>query len=214
MEIILQEEKLILDAEKAIYWPRRKTLLLADLHLGKAEHFRKEGIPVPMAIRTKNLQRMDFLIAKYQPESVLFLGDLFHSVYNDSWKVFVDFLKKHRDISFELVVGNHDILSSEHYETAGLKLHQEPYFLQPFFLSHHPYDEVVEGCYNLFGHIHPCVFLHGRGRQIMRLPCFHFGHFHGVLPAFGEFTGMAKMETTEGDRVFIAVEDTVMQVYP
>jgi DNA ligase-associated metallophosphoesterase len=214
LTINLQHEELILDAQKAIFWARRKTLLLADLHLGKAEHFRKEGIPVPMAIRVKNLKRIADLIKKYQPDTVIFLGDLFHSFYNNSWQVFSDFLKKYPKISFELVLGNHDILAEEHYETAALVLHQEPYFLAPFLLSHHPHDEVIDGFYNLYGHLHPCVFLHGKGKQIMRLPCFHFSEYHGVLPAFGEFTGMAKMETNEGDRVFITVENEVMQVYP
>jgi len=33
-----------------------------------------------------------------------------------------------------------------------------------------------------------------------------------VLPAFGEFTGMAKMETVDGDRVYIAIEEIVKEV--
>ncbi len=201
----LQGEQLILDAEKAIYWPRRKVLLLADLHLGKAEHFRREGLPVPMAIRTKNLKRLNGLLKKYTPERVIFLGDLFHSLHNESWTVFCDFLKKRPAISFELVIGNHDILSEPDYSAAGLTLHDEPYLQAPFILSHHPQEEILEGYYNLYGHIHPCVYLQGLGKQYMRVACFHFGKYHGVLPAFGEFTGMAKMETVEGDRVFIVV---------
>jgi len=214
MKIELQYEQLILDAEKAIYWPRRQVLLLADLHLGKAEHFRKEGIPVPMAVQTKNLERITFLLKKHTPKRVLFLGDLFHSIYNSSWIIFTDFLKEYPQISFELILGNHDILDKDAYEKGGLILHQEPYKLSPFLLSHYPYDEIIDGFYNLYGHIHPCVFLHGKGKQIMRLPCFHFSEFHGVLPAFGEFTGMAKMETHEGDRVFVVVENVVLQVIP
>jgi len=212
LEIELQSEQLILDPEKAIYWPRRKVLLLADLHLGKAEHFRREGLPVPMAIRTRNLERIAGLLKKYNPERVLFLGDLFHSLHNHSWTVFCDFLKPRKNISFELVIGNHDVLTDADYQQAGLILHEEPYLQFPFILSHHPQEEMLEGYYNLYGHIHPCVYLAGSGKQYMRLPCFHFGAYHGVLPAFGEFTGMAKMETLDGDRVYIAVEDVVKEV--
>jgi len=212
LEINLQGEALILDPDKAIYWPRRKTLLLADLHLGKAEHFRREGLPVPMAIRTKNLNRIASLLKKYNPKRVLFLGDLFHSWHNHSWTIFCDFLKERSHISFELVIGNHDILSESDYQKAGLILHEEPYLQPPFILSHHPQEEILKGYYNLFGHIHPCVYLEGLGKQYMRVPCFHFGKYHGVLPAFGEFTGMAKMETVDGDRVYIAIEEIVKEV--
>lgn len=213
LEIELQGEQLILDSEKAIYWVRHKALLLADLHLGKAEHFRREGLPVPMAIRTKNLNRIDALLKKYKPERVLFLGDLFHSLHNHSWTIFCDFLKQRDHISFELVIGNHDILTEADYQEAGLILNEEPYLQAPFILSHHPQEEILEGYYNLYGHIHPCVYLEGLGKQYMRVPCFHFGEYHGVLPAFGEFTGMAKMNTQDGDRVYIAVEDIVKEVF-
>ncbi len=212
LEIKLQGEVLQLDPEKAIYWPGQKALFLADLHLGKAEHFRREGLPVPMAIRTKNLERIAGLLEKYQPERVLFLGDLFHSLHNQSWTVFCNFLKKRPEISFELVIGNHDILTDADYQEAGLVLHEEPYLMSPFILSHHPQEEILEGHYNLYGHIHPCVYLQGPGKQYLRVPCFHFGKYHGVLPAFGEFTGMARMETLDGDQVYIAIEDIVKKV--
>jgi metallophosphoesterase superfamily enzyme len=48
----------------------------------------------------------------------------------------------------------------------------------------------VPGAYVLAGHLHPGVVLGGRAHDRLRLPCFHFGPRSGVLPAFGEFTGM------------------------
>lgn len=212
LHITFQNETLILHAEKALYWSARRTLLIADLHLGKAAHFRKEGIPVPRQLQSRNFARLEKLLAEFAPERVLFLGDLFHSVHNESWAAFAKFLRGFPDVSFELVLGNHDILTDSHYAEAGLTLHAEPYFMPPFILSHHPQDELIEGFYNLHGHIHPCVYLEGRGRQYLRLPCFHFGRYHGILPAFGEFTGMARTETYTGDRVFVVAENTVTEV--
>ena len=212
MRINLKGENLILHPCKAIYWPRRKALLLADLHLGKAAHFRNEGIPVPKAVQDKNLQTMADLIVEFRPERVLFLGDLFHSFYNESWEAFVDFLVHFPNISFELIIGNHDILNDTAYEKAGLVLHEEPYAMNPFLLSHHPQEKIIEGWYHFHGHIHPCVHLQGRGKQTFRLPCFHFGEYHGVLPAFGDFTGMGKMRTVAGDRVFVIADNEVLEV--
>ena len=47
-KIELFGEKLDLLPQKAIYYPQHKTLLAADLHLGKAGHFRNAGIAVPV----------------------------------------------------------------------------------------------------------------------------------------------------------------------
>ena len=40
-------ERLVAFADRALYWPARKRLVLGDLHLGKADIFRAAGIPVP-----------------------------------------------------------------------------------------------------------------------------------------------------------------------
>ena len=40
-------ESLVLLGERALYWPTRQALLIADLHLGKADVFRRAGIALP-----------------------------------------------------------------------------------------------------------------------------------------------------------------------
>ena len=212
MDILLNQEKVRLLPEKALYWYRHKALLLSDLHLGKAAHFRKEGIPVPHAVQARNLKVLGDLVRACAPERVLFLGDLFHSDVNEAWVSFTEFLYEHPGVSFELVLGNHDILDQQRYFDAGLSLHFEPYLLEPFILSHHPHDELIDGWYNLHGHIHPSVSLEGPARQTLRLPCFHFGPYHGILPAFGAFTGTARMPVTWEDKIFVIAEGKVLEM--
>ena len=53
------------------------------------------------------------------------------------------------------------------------------------------------------GHIHPVFQLQGRGRQRLRLPCFHVTDDITVLPAFGEFTGGHAVELTSTSRIFV-----------
>jgi uncharacterized protein len=60
------------------------------------------------------------------------------------------------------------------------------------------------------GHIHPCVKVAGRGRQREKLACFFFSDEVAVLPAFGSFTGCARIIPEETDRVFAIVEDEVI----
>ena len=59
----------------------------------------------------------------------------------------------------------------------------------------------------------PAARLTGPGREIERLPCFWVGARTMVLPAFGEFTGVAPTSTAEpGDRVWVIAADIVMRV--
>ncbi|MCF5637432.1 DEAD/DEAH box helicase, partial [Pseudomonas syringae] len=47
LSITLAGEELWLLADKAIYYPARRALLIADAHFGKAAAYRKLGQPVP-----------------------------------------------------------------------------------------------------------------------------------------------------------------------
>jgi len=84
IEHIVREEKLLLLPEKAIYWSDKKILFVSDLHLGKIDHFRKEGIAVPFAARKTNLEKLAYLLQNHKVNQCIFLGDLFHSLYNQS----------------------------------------------------------------------------------------------------------------------------------
>ncbi len=195
---------------RAMYWPREKTLIISDLHLGKVTHFRKEGIPVPGAVSNHNWDRLLSLLFDFQPEKVIFLGDLFHSNLNAEWADFCQITKIFAGVRFELVPGNHDILRTKHYIEARLHVHEPELFIQPFIFSHHPLVAVQNGWYNLAGHIHPSVRLWGNGRQRLRLPCFYFAKNQGILPAFGAFTGTAEVQPKNGDRVFVIAENQVL----
>jgi DNA ligase-associated metallophosphoesterase len=153
------------------------------------------------------------VIWDFQPRRVIFLGDLFHSEFNRQWMEFCDLLAQFDEISFELIAGNHDVLDPTFYEQAGLKVHLNGLHLHPFLLTHHPLEDFSDTkWYNLAGHLHPGVRLRGNGRQRLRLPCFFFGPRQGLLPAFGEFTGLATLSVAPGDEVFVIVEDEIVRM--
>ena len=95
----------------------RGILFLADLHLGKINHFRRSGIAVPLRANDKNVEGLIDLLNLTNPERVICLGDLFHSHYNPEWEVFGELIKHFGNSSFELVLGNHDIMSDQQYVT-------------------------------------------------------------------------------------------------
>ena len=212
LRIYLAGEEILLHPLRVLFHAKEKTMLLADLHLGKARHFRRGGIPTPLEANQKDLQNLESLIEGLQPKRILFLGDLFHSELNADWEVFTQFIKRFPDIAFELVEGNHDILARRHYEASGIKLHAIPLPYGPFLLSHEPLKDIPKGSYNLCGHIHPGVTLAGKGRQRLRLPCFFFGERQGILPAFGQMTGAVRLEPKREDRVYVIAREQVVQV--
>lgn len=189
---------------------------MADLHLGKAGHFRKSGIPVPAKIHQDDLSELNSLITNFQPEKVLILGDLFHSVYNNEWKDFADLLSRRSDINFILIKGNHDILPDEVYEIDNLAVNENALVISPFCFSHKPAFTIpdlhnesfitenngYQAYYNISGHIHPGISVQGKLGQRIRMPCFYFTKEGGILPAFGKFTGCKCLRKTAQNFIF------------
>jgi DNA ligase-associated metallophosphoesterase len=212
MEIELAGEQIILCIKKAIWLKECKTLMISDLHIGKVNHFRKSGIAVPAKANDKNVERLIDLFNETKPERVIFLGDLFHSHYNNEWEVLGQVLKHFSACSFELVRGNHDILSSEQYKRLAITVHEDPISINALLLSHEPLAQIPMGRYNLAGHIHPGIRLQGKARQSMTLPCFYFGADQGLMPAFGSFTGLACITPKKNDRVFAVTGEKIYSI--
>jgi DNA ligase-associated metallophosphoesterase len=213
MKIEIFGEQMELLPQKGVFWGRERILFLADVHLGKVNHFRRSGIPVPPKANERNLELMMDLINLTKPQRVICLGDLFHSHYNQEWEVFGELVKHFVRISFELVLGNHDIMSEQQYVRKGIVVH-ETLRIAPFVFTHHPLEASDGEFYNLSGHLHPAVSLQGKARQSVTLPCFYFGENMGLLPAFGTFTGMARIHPKKNDRVFVIVEEKILEIHP
>lgn len=221
--IQLAGETMHLLGERAMLWEARQTLIISDLHLGKANHFRKAGIPVPNDVSRQNLSTLTKLLYRTKPKRVILLGDLFHSDHNRDWDAFVRWRKQFDETELVLVMGNHDILPDYLYEEVDMTIYRETMEEGPFLFSHHPKelqssddlessDDSVSGLYRLSGHIHPGIRLVGKGLQSLRLPCFYFGERQGLLPAFGAFTGFHRIKPQNGDRVYAIAEGKVVGV--
>lgn len=210
IEITLEKERLQLWPERVIYWPKRSILFVADIHLGKVDHFRKAGIAVPSKAGWQNFHVLQELLLSIEPDRMVILGDLFHSRLNRDWQRLGEFIDAFPEVDFELIMGNHDILSPASYQAHRLTVYPERLDIGPFALTHHPAE--VSDMYNLCGHIHPCVRIRGRSRQSLRLPCFYFGERGGILPSFGSFTGMHPIESRDGDQIYAIADDEVIKI--
>lgn len=210
MELMAGGTLLRLLPQRAAYLPAEQTLLVADAHLGKAVSFRRLGVPVPEATTDETLQRLDQAIAASGAQHVVFLGDLLHSARARAaatMAAVARWRERHAGLALTLVRGNHDSHAGDPPAAWGVACVTGPLHLGGLALAHHP--ETVPGRYVVAGHLHPAAVVGGRGRDRLRLPCFHFGPAVGVLPAFGAFTGMHVMPRGPGDRVFVVAGDAV-----
>jgi DNA ligase-associated metallophosphoesterase len=208
------DQHLSLLPQKAVYWHEEQSLLLADLHLGKAAHFRKAGIPVPSLVHHHDLQRLDELLLMTQAKKIYFLGDLFHSALNREWYDFTAWMEKYPEKDFILIKGNHDILPDQVYEESRLQIISEKLAIPPFLLTHEPLKEKNKksDLYPICGHVHPAVSLRGSGFQQITLPCFYFGLHYALLPAFGKFTGFHKIKPGKRETVYAITENRVLHL--
>lgn len=193
MNIEVRGEPFILCAEKCLYRPANNSLYIADAHIGKSNHFRKSGIAVPNQLIFEEVYKLQMVIDKYKVDVVYFLGDLFHSVRNESVEILSQLIAFHEDKKFILVKGNHDIMPDISIEKIGLQLVNK--IEEDLFLFSHEKEDCEK--YNIFGHLHPAITMTGVGKQNLRLPCFVFASTYAILPAFGVFTGMANISADE-----------------
>ncbi len=211
--ITLAGEEAILLAERALYLPARQTLLVADLHLGKAATFRAAAIPLPNGTTAQTLHRLSSAIVHTGATRLVILGDLFHAhsgLTTGTLEQVASWRSDYAQLEMVLVRGNHDQHAGDPPQAWGVACYDAPLIEPPFAFQHEPLAS--QHGYVLAGHLHPAALLNGRGRQSLKLPCFHLTDSVGTLPAFGEFTGGAVVRPRRGDRVFVVADDQVIEV--
>ena len=208
LKISIRGETLTLLPERAMYWESRSTLFVADPHWGKAATFRAYGIPVPSGTTDEGIARLDRMVQRTSAMQVIFLGDLLHAKAGRSGEMFAAvgvWRKKNPNLEILLVRGNHDRRAGDPPEALGIRCTDSPHLMSPFVLDHHPRAS-ADG-YVLSGHVHPGVRVVGE-----RLPCFLVGAEVAILPAFGEFTGLAIVHPAQGSSVYAIADDCVIEL--
>jgi DNA ligase-associated metallophosphoesterase len=183
-EIVFAGQRLLLDPAGVLFWPARRMLVVADLHFEKGAAFARRGAMLPPHDTLATLERLERVVGRLEPRTVVSLGDGFHDRLGaahlpDALAVRIRALTAAREWLW--VVGNHDPEPPEglggtglaEVEIAGLVLRHEA----------GDSDDNVIG-----GHLHPCAKVR-LGQRTARLGCFVSDGRRLVLPAFGAFTG-------------------------
>lgn len=180
-------ERLIFTNFRSLYWPRQKCLILSDFHVGKAAHFRKNGIAMPKSILVKDLKNLEHLLEFFEVEHLIIVGDLIHAGKNSELDFFCLWRKNFSELKMSLVKGNHDRINAQFYAENCIDQVENRLELPPFTFVHEP--EIIAESFTISGHIHPGVVV-GNSKERVKLPCFSYSKNQLILPAFSEFTGL------------------------
>jgi len=172
---------------RALFLPETKELLICDVHLGKADYFQQNGIPLTNNSDEDNFARIKKIVKKYIPEKLIILGDLFHSKYSidKTLQKKVEDLPELLKTNVQLIQGNHDV---------GCNIQNIKIFdvrkTKNIIFSHEPIDLADNKTLNICGHYHPKLYLKNNGDKLS-LRCFAMDKNRNTLylPAFGDLTG-------------------------
>jgi DNA ligase-associated metallophosphoesterase len=169
----------------ALFWPARRALIVADLHLEKASWFARLGQMLPPYDSVATLAELAGLAGACRAEEVWCLGDSFHDregcdrLQQQARALLTGLTAQTR---WTWIAGNHDpgfaddcggsVVAEAQVDGLILRHEAEPLDTRP----------------ELSGHFHPKLRISHRGRRVSRR-CFVASDTKLVLPAFGALTG-------------------------
>lgn len=211
IKILLGGQELWLSSRRCLWWPLTKTLVVADLHLGKGIDFSKVGSLLPPYDVIDTLKRLKDIIKITHADRVICLGDNFHRTY--SFQMLQRWEQKSIKELVSLVTewvwitGNHDPdlpsmlpgIKFDHMNDHSLGFNHQ---LNPNNDSH----------VQIIGHFHPKYTTTIQRHRISK-PCFAWNHATLIMPSFGSYTGGLLIDHNDihnviGKNFFIATSDT------
>jgi DNA ligase-associated metallophosphoesterase len=185
LEIVFAGQRLVLDAELALYWPDQQALIVSDLHLEKATFLTQFGSPLAPYDTLDTLSRLEKLVARYRPKTLILLGDSFHD--RRAWERLESSARAHWQTicgsveTCHLVEGNHDVDLNHDLSTPFI----DEVAIAGIIFRHEPGDGPLA---QVIGHFHPKLRTSLRGHRLTG-KCFAVNDKMLIMPAFGTFTG-------------------------
>lgn len=210
---ILQEQFLLL-ADRALYWPSEKALIIADLHLGKAQTFQKEGIAVPLGVMEEDLQRLSHMVTTHKVNQLIVLGDFTHhpsGLTSQVGSTLTAWLSHHSNVHVRVILGNHDRASRRLLSRFNLDVVENIVQLGPLSMAHdHTEHNHKEHAFILCGHTHPVIKV--PQSTAGNVPVFAVYKHYAILPAFSLFTGGYRIKVEHTKQVYALAEKQIVQV--
>jgi uncharacterized protein len=195
-EIAVAGVGLVADSEGALYWPAQRLLVVADLHLEKGSSLAARGVLLPPYDPVATLERIARLMGRYEPRTVVALGDSFHDAAGParmaaSNHAALAALARGRDWIW--IAGNHDPDPPGHVGGRFLAV----LTIGALTFRHQPTGAQGE----IAGHLHPLACVSAGGRTLRRR-CFASDQARMVMPALGAYAGGLNVRHRAFSRVF------------
>lgn len=209
VEVMIGGHPMLAMAERALFWPARSRLILSDLHLGKADTFRRQGMALPTGGTTLDLERLSALTTKTGAHELWILGDFLHgSIESQSWRgQWHGWRDAHAALDIRVLTGNHDAA----LRSASLAVEMLGTAVDEAGLAFRHAPETVASHHVICGHVHPVTRLPALPR---RWPMFWLRPHQTVLPAFSVFTGGFEIDMADDEYFVACVESEIIASFP
>lgn len=211
MIIQLGDIRIQLLPEGGVILPESRTLVIADVHLGKSATFRSLGIPIPEGDTHHDLTKISKMIDLYEIEKLVIAGDLVHANAGLTEHVLESLATWLVNLNIPVILteGNHDRKAK--LPALQIEIVSEVH-LDGLLITHFPQD-LVAGQPGLAGHVHPAYQLKATQHRPIHLKGFHLMHpHHLVLPAFSQFTGNFTITPEPEDQFFSTTNDQLHHI--
>jgi putative SbcD/Mre11-related phosphoesterase len=154
--------------ERATYLPAADALVLSDLHVGRDE---ASDVALPLGERADLEDRLEGHLDEFDPETVVFAGDLLHvhgtlPIGVQQTVGALEAAVRDAGATLHAVEGNHDTM----LDAVGLDAEQFVELRDGTVVCHGHEDPPVDAPRYVVGHQHPAVEIEGK-----RHPCFLYG---------------------------------------
>jgi DNA ligase-associated metallophosphoesterase len=189
--------RFLLDASGTLFWPDFDLLIFSDLHFEKGSFLSQFANPLPRMDTRKTLDNMQKVLATYQPECVVCLGDSFHDgnaisrMETSNIELLNSMVASVQE--WQWVLGNHDAeipkeITGESFVSLkqnNILLVHEPEDLKKINEEHGGTQTITA---QIIGHFHPKMRIKQSGHS-MSGKCFVVSNDVLLMPAFGQYTG-------------------------
>lgn len=198
------------DGLGALYLPEIHLLVVSDLHFGKGSFLKMHGHPLPTYDTIATVELIEKLLERYQPITVLCLGDSFHDVRVGERLSNTEAMAIRAMIEqvqqWIWVLGNHDPDIPVGF--AGDQVSTWEY--EDIVFTHEPVTDLATASYQIMGHFHPKL-THSIKRQQMTGKCFIASTHELIMPSLGVYTGGLPVDDPVYEEVFTtSVNQTVL----
>ena len=168
----------------ALYLTKYKAIIIADTHIGYEESLNKQGIMIPRFHFKDLIQRIEKILKKVKPDTIIINGDVKHelgTISEQEWRhtlKLLDFLSK-KCKNLILIKGNHDKFLGPIGKKRNLEIVEE-LIIDDILITHG--DKIPEIAQNknikkiIIGHEHPAIGLREKAR-IETFKCFLVGRW-------------------------------------